>query len=323
MKIIITGALGHVGSSLIREIPKHFSNSEIIMIDNLSTSRYCSLFNLSDHCNFRFIEADITRVDLKEFIINSDVVVHLAAITDATNSFQIRAKLAQANFSGTKIIARLCRKNDVPLIHISSTSVYGSQSSIMDETCSGEKLKPQSPYAETKLKEENLLFEYKNRGLKYTICRFGTVCGTSPGVRFNTTVNRLCWQGVMGQPMTVWRSAQYQKRPYLTIQDAVAAIIHIIKYELFDGNIYNILTENMTINELLDIIFNLLEHVEISYVDSEIINQLSYEVSNKRFKNTGFRFRGSVEKSIQNVIQMLYNSGAHDIQPDSDPPLLY
>ena len=312
MNIIITGALGHIGSRLIREIPKHFPGSDIIMIDNLSTYRYCSLFNLSDYCNFRFIEADITHADMKDYVVNADVVVHLAAITDAANSFRIREKVAHSNFSGTKIMASLCRKHHVPLIHISSTSVYGSQSSIMDENCSEDKLKPQSPYAETKLKEETLLSEYKERGLSYTTCRFGTVCGASPGVRFSTTVNRLCWQGVMGQPMTVWRTAQFQKRPYLTLQDAVDAIIYIIKNELFDGKTYNILTQNMTINELLDIICNILNDIEISYVDSEIMNQLSYEVSNKRFIDTGFRFRGSVEKSIQNLIHMLYN--AHNIK---------
>jgi len=323
MKIIITGALGHIGSRLIQDIPKHFPGSDIIMIDNLSTFRYSSLFNLSNYCNFRFIEADITHVDLKSHIIDSDVVIHLAAITDAAHSFHIREKVAQSNFSGTKIMARLCRKNNIPLIHISSTSVYGSQSSIMDENCSDHQLKPQSPYAETKLKEENLLSEYKKSGLQYTICRFGTVCGISPGARFNTTVNRICWQGVMGQPVTVWRSAQFQKRPYLTLQDAVDSIIHIVKNKLFDGHIYNILSKNMTINELLDIICDLLDNVEISYVDSEIMNQLSYEVSNKRFKDTDFRFRGSVEKSIQGVIQALYNVGAHDIIPDAEPSIAY
>jgi nucleoside-diphosphate-sugar epimerase len=313
MKIIITGALGHIGSRLIRVIPKHFPGSDITLIDNLSTFRYCSLFDLSEHCNFNFIEADITHVDLKQYLIDADIVVHLAAITDAAYSFHIREKVAQSNFSGTKIIARLCRKHHIPLIHTSSTSVYGSQSRIMDENCSDEQLKPQSPYAETKLKEENLLSDYKERGLNYCICRLGTVCGISPGARFNTTINRLCWQGVMGQPMSVLRTAQFQKRPYLTLQDAVNAIIHIIKKKLFDGRIYNILTQNMSLNDVLDIICNVLDHVEISYTDSEIMNQLSYEVSNQRFIDTGFRFRGSVEKSIQNVIQTLYNSGAHRI----------
>ncbi len=44
MKFVITGALGHIGSQLIRELPKMFPNAEIVMIDNLSTQRYCSFF---------------------------------------------------------------------------------------------------------------------------------------------------------------------------------------------------------------------------------------------------------------------------------------
>jgi len=310
MKIVITGALGHIGSRLIREMPRHFPGADVIMVDNLATFRYCSLFELSDHCNYQFLEADVTHVDLTDYVVNADVVVHLAAITDAAKSYSVREKVARINFSATKVMAKLCRKYNVPLIHVSSTSVYGSQSTIMDETCSGEILKPQSPYAETKLQEENLLHDYRKRGLNFASCRFGTVCGTSPGMRFNNTINKFCWQGVMGQPLTVWRSAQFQKRPYLTLQDASDAIIHIIEQELFDGTIYNVLTQNMTINEIIEILFKLLDKIEISYVDSEIKNQLSYEVSNERFKETGFRFRGSIEKTIQRTVEMLYNAGA-------------
>ena len=46
MKIIVTGALGHIGSKLIRALPDEFLNSDIIMIDNFSTCRYPSLFDL-------------------------------------------------------------------------------------------------------------------------------------------------------------------------------------------------------------------------------------------------------------------------------------
>ena len=46
MKIVVTGALGHIGSRLIRELPTMFPEAEIVLIDNLSTQRYCSLFNL-------------------------------------------------------------------------------------------------------------------------------------------------------------------------------------------------------------------------------------------------------------------------------------
>ena len=45
MKIVVTGALGHIGSRLIREIPWAFPEADIILLDNLSTHRYCSLLS--------------------------------------------------------------------------------------------------------------------------------------------------------------------------------------------------------------------------------------------------------------------------------------
>ena len=64
MKILVTGALGHIGSRLVRELPFSFPRVEIVMVDNLSTQRYCSLFNLPKEGNYRFVEADITKIDL-------------------------------------------------------------------------------------------------------------------------------------------------------------------------------------------------------------------------------------------------------------------
>ena len=55
------------------------------------------------------------------------------------------------------------------------------------------------------------------KGLKGVSCRFGTIFGASPGMRFHTAVNKFCWQAVMGQPITVWSTAYDQKRPYLEV----------------------------------------------------------------------------------------------------------
>ena len=86
MKILITGALGHIGSGLIHSIcPGQFD--EVRLIDNLSTQRYASLFNLPKNINFNFIEGDILTLDLDKLFKGIDVVIHLAAITDATTSF--------------------------------------------------------------------------------------------------------------------------------------------------------------------------------------------------------------------------------------------
>ena len=135
MKIVVTGALGHIGSRLIRELPAVFSEAEIVMIDNLSTQRYCSLFNLPSYGRYRFLETDVLTADLAPIFDGAAVVIHLAAITDAANSFQIKEKVEQVNFNGTERVAQACRQVGCALIFPSTTSVYGSQAEEVDEDC--------------------------------------------------------------------------------------------------------------------------------------------------------------------------------------------
>ena len=309
MKIVITGALGHIGSQLIRDIPFAFPQAEIVMIDNLSTQRFCSLFNLPTTGKYRFLEADVLRDDLTSIFIGTDVVIHLAAITNAAGSFEIREKVEQVNYNGSEIVARECLKNDCALIFISTTSVYGVQDEIVDETCTATDLKPQSPYAESKLRAERMLQMLgEEKGLRFVICRFGTIFGTSIGMRFHTAVNKFCWQAVIGQPITVWRTALNQYRPYLELNDAVKAIQFIMQRDLYDGQVYNVLSANATVKNIIEVISHYVPELSIRYVDKEIMNQLSYHVSNSRFKDLGFNFRGSLEKGVRKTIDLLKTS---------------
>jgi UDP-glucose 4-epimerase len=306
LRIIITGALGHIGSRVIRELPKIFPQSEIIMIDNLLTQRYSSLFNLPKAGNYQFYEEDILTADLKSIFKGSDVALHLAAITDATSSFQNRVQVETSNYEGTVKVAEACREVSCPMIHLSSTSIYGTQKELVNEDCSSEDLNPQSPYAETKLKEENFLRSFGSDGVfQFLIFRFGTICGTSPGMRFHTAVNKFCWQAVMGKPLTVWSTAKNQKRPYLALSDAVGAITYIMKKKFYDGAVYNVLTDNLTVNTITEIIGQFIPNIHIDYVDSEIMNQLSYEVSNQKIFKAGFKVTGNIKENILETINLL------------------
>ena len=306
MKIVVTGALGHIGSQLIREIPITFPNAEIVMIDNLSTQRFCSLFNLPANGKYRFLEADILKDNLASAFSGADVVVHLAAITDAANSFEIKEQVERVNFNGSERVAKACIEANCALIFPSTTSVYGTQDHTVDENCSIVDLKPQSPYAESKLRAEQMLQKLKEKaGLRFIICRFGTIYGTSIGMRFHTAANKFCWQAVMGQPITVWRTALNQYRPYLDLRDAVKAIVFILEKELYDCRVYNVLTVNATVNNIIEILLNYIPDLSIQHVDTEIMNQLSYRVSNCLFRSLGFNFEGNLEKGISKTIDLL------------------
>ncbi len=305
MKILITGALGHLGSKLIHNIiPGQFE--EVRLIDNLSTQRYPSLFNLPKGVKFKFFEDDICTADLDTYFMDIDVVVHLAAITDAAASVDRNDLVEEVNFIGTEKVAKACLRNKCKLFFPSTTSVYGSQEEVVDENCSLEELKPQSPYADSKLRAEQLLMKLGlERQLSFIVCRLGTIFGLSIGMRFHTAVNKFVWQACMGQPITVWHTAMNQKRPYLDLNDAVRALLHIMEDDIFDNQIYNLVTVNTTVSEILDVIRESIPDMEIHYVENKIMNQLTYTVLNDKFKRTGFEFKGELRKSISDTIRLL------------------
>jgi UDP-glucose 4-epimerase len=306
MKIVVTGALGHIGSALIRQLPLHFPDAEIVMLDNMMTQRYPSLFDLPAVGHYQFIEADVRTVDLRALLDGAHAVVHLAAITDAAGTFDRAAELEANNFDATEKIAAACREAGARLIHVSSTSVYGTQNALVSEDCSLDELKPQSPYATTKLKEEELVQSLaKSRGLHAIVFRFGTIFGASVGMRYHTAVNKFCWQAVTKQPLSIWHSAYEQKRPYLDLVDAVRAIAFVIKQDLFDGRVYNALTLNTTVRNIVECIREFVPDVQLSFVNSPIMNQLSYEVSCERFVECGFTFAGDIRRGIGETVALL------------------
>lgn len=306
MRLLITGGLGHIGSYLIRNLTLNLQVNEIIVVDSGNTQRYFSLFNLNQNPKIWFYERDVRDLDIGFFtkIGKIDYVVHLAALTDASGTLDKRDLLFSNNLESTKNIVQLCREKKIPLIFPSTTSVYGSQSELVDENCPD--LAPQSPYAECKLLEEKEILDATKSGLPAVVLRFGTIHGISAGMRFHTAVNKFCFQVASGQSISVWKTALDQKRPYLALSDANKAIAHVISNSLFSGEIFNVLTENYTVKEIITAIQEATpKNCDIDLVDSKIMNQLSYEVSNNKFTLTGFRFQGKLHDDVRDTMNLL------------------
>jgi UDP-glucose 4-epimerase len=305
MKLVVTGALGHIGSALIHALTPREA-TQVVLIDNLSTQRYCSLFNLPPGIEWKFVEADITReaVSLEDLVTGAGAVIHLAAITNAAESFEIAEEVERVNNFGTQRLALAAAAVGVPLIFPSTTSVYGVSEGVVDETC--EQLQPQSPYAKSKLEAEQFISRLgETSALKFVIGRFGTIYGASIGMRFHTAVNKFVWQACVGEPLTVWRTALDQKRPYLDLQDAVRALKFIVAQQVFDNQIYNVLTDNLTVRVIVEAIREHVPHLELKLVDSRIMNQLSYTVDGAKFESRGFRFEGDYRRGISDSIELL------------------
>ena len=311
-KILITGATGHIGSYLIKNLGKTLTDLNIYILDNMSTGRYCSLFNLPSYSSYKFLHLDLTKCSINE-IPKTDFVIHLAAKTDAAQSAKFKDEFYTNNLESTKKIIEYVKKSNSKLLFASSTSVYGPQSNLIDEYCAEGELNPQSPYASVKLEEEKLIestFEKENS--KYLILRLGTIYGFAPGIRFHTAVNKFCFQASLGLPITVWKTAYEQKRPYLGLYDLNSALVHIIEKKLINNETYNLVSYNLKVREIIDII-KLKLQFSIKYVDHEIMNQLSYEVSNKKFTSTNFKFTSDINDEIFETLDNIQNLNLQNI----------
>jgi len=308
MRIVVTGALGHIGSRLIRELPAAWPGAEIVMIDNLATERYASLYDLPASGHYEFVEGDVLSADQTGLFAGADAVIHLAALTNGART-DLRTQMERVNVEGTARVARACVAANVPLLFPSTTSVYGVPDGVVTEDCSPDELRPQSPYAGWKLQSEDLIRSLGQReGLRFVIFRMGTIFGPSVGMRFHTAVNQFCWRAVTGQPIEVWRTASHQFRPYLDLSDAVRAMSFMLRRRLFDGRVYNVLTLNATVTHVVEVLSAFVPDLRIDYVDSPLMNRLSFCVDSSRFTQLGFAFSGSLERGIADTVAMLTGS---------------
>ena len=210
-------------------------------------------------------------------------------MTNAEKSFDNKNKMYQNNIACMENIISFCQKNKSKLIHISSTSVYGKQTDLVDETCEKQYLKPQSPYAHIKLIEENMLKKVKK--IHYTTYRFGTISGVSKGMRFHTAVNKFCLEASLGNDISVYKTALNQYRPYLSLDDAFKVFKFTIENNFFKNDIFNALSENCTVKNILEKIEKYKKNINIKFVSSPIMNQLSYHVDKKKLTKEGLHLK--------------------------------
>tara|TARA_B100000029_G_scaffold302857_1_gene295667 strand:+ start:637 stop:1581 length:945 start_codon:yes stop_codon:yes gene_type:complete len=304
-KIVITGGLGHIGSFITSEILKIKKNLHVVIIDSLYSQRYPSLFNFkSRHNKISFYDFDIKSEKANKVFNNAKVIIHLAAMTDAASSIGKEKKYLDNNFSSTKKIVELTKKTGALLIFPSSTSVYGTmkKNDIIKES-DHHKVFPQSPYAKIKIKEENLI-KKKLKKKNFVILRLGTIIGPSTGMRFHTAVNKFCYQACLNKKITVWKSAFKQVRPYVTLKDVLKVFLILINISNKNINeTYNVVTKNISVEEIINYI-KIKKKVRISFVKNKIMNQMSYNISNKKIKNLGFKPQTSIKQQIFKTINL-------------------
>ena len=172
MRYIVTGGAGFIGSSIVKKLVAR--GDDVTVIDNLNTGKEENLKSVID--KITFLKDSILNMELLEKQSqNIDGIFHQAALASVQDSFSKPDEYHDVNVNGTENILKLAKKNDFRVVYASSSSVYGNPERIPIKE--SDKKNPINPYAETKLKQDQLAIKYSEIGVKVIGLRYFNVFG--------------------------------------------------------------------------------------------------------------------------------------------------
>jgi nucleoside-diphosphate-sugar epimerase len=283
MNILVTGGCGYKGTVLV---PKLLDRGyKVTVVDTLWFGNF-----LEPHPKLNVLNVDIRDIENIPFT-GIDVVIHLASVANDPCG-DLDPKLTwEISALGTMQIAEKAVKNGVKqFIYASSGSVYGIKEE--DQVTEDLELKPITEYNKTKMVAERVLLSYSDKMI-VQIVRPATVCGFSPRMRLDVSVNMLTMQALSNGLITVFGGNQ--TRPNIHIDDITDVYLHLIDAKDSIRGIYNAGFENISI---LDIAKLVVKHIPAEIRVTESNDPRSYRVNSDKLLATGFSPKKSVEKAI-------------------------
>ena len=287
MKILITGACGYQGTKLI---PLLLSKKH--KVTAIDTQWFGNKLKKNKNLNnYKKNILDIKKNDLKEI----DVIIHLASIANDPMGDLNKNLTWEVSCLGTMQLLELAVKNKVKkFIYASSASVYGvKKEKKVIETLS---LKPISTYNKAKMIAEKTILSYSNK-IDVTIVRPATVCGVSPRMRFDLSVNMMAYQAIKNKKMTVFGGQQ--TRPNIHIDDLLDLYQFFLKKNKKFNGIFNAGFENLKIIEIAKKVKKIIP-AEIKIFKNNI-DIRDYRLDSSKLLSLGFKPKKNVGDAIREI----------------------
>ncbi|MBI4624635.1 MAG: SDR family oxidoreductase [Verrucomicrobia bacterium] len=286
MNILLTGGCGYVGTPLTQSLLAQ--GHRVTVVDIQWFGNY-----LQPHPNLTVVREDIRHTD-KVPMAGAEVVMHLANIANDPCS-DLNSKLNwEVNALATMQLAECAIAHGVKqFIFASSGSVYGVKDE--PEVTEDLPLVPISDYNKTKMVSERVLLSYQDE-IVVNIIRPATLCGYSPRMRLDLTVNMLTMQALAHGRITVFGGDQ--TRPNMHLQDMLRVYHHFLEHGMRLPGIFNAGFENISIFEIARRVTKLVP-AEIVITPSN--DPRSYRQSSKKLLATGFAPRFTVADAVAEV----------------------
>lgn len=299
-RVLVTGGSGYVGQVLVPKLLK--AGCYVIVYDNMMFGEGGPY---AEEC--QLVEGDIR--DTPAFIQavqGVDTVIHLACISNDP-SFELDPLLSKTiNYDCFEPIVKASKDAGVSrFIFASTSSVYGVSDA--PEVTEEHPLVPLTDYNKYKGLCEPVLLKYQSPDFTTVIIRPATVCGYSPRMRFDLSVNILTNHAVNNQVITVFGGSQ--KRPNIHIEDITDLYVELLDTpsEKIAGQVFNAGYQNHTISDLAEIVRNVVEEemperIPIDIVTTPTNDIRSYHVSSKKItEQLGWAPKRSVEDAVRDI----------------------
>ena len=224
------------------------------------------------------------------------IVIHLAGIVGDSACAKKPELATKTNVEGVKHLVDKVNKTGVnKLIFASTCSVYGNNSKVCEETS---ELNPLSHYAHTKIEAEKYIQENSKQGI---IFRFGTMYGLSPNMRYDLGVNRLVYDAIKSHEFNIFGGLQY--RPFLHPRDLAQFLLFIMDKDLskFYGGIFNLVSENITIKELGELVERTIPYSTMNLIEDKEDGRSYICRGFKAYSYLGFTPHIRIRDGIQEV----------------------
>ncbi len=299
--ILVTGGAGYIGSVLV---PKLLARGwEVVVLDRFFFGRE-SLSAVARHPALTLVEVDLRDRETVREVVRSRpwrAVIHLAAIANDPSSEIDPALTRAVNLEALEHLFVQVKAAGVPrLIYASSASVYGlkEESEVTEEL----PLEPLTQYARLKAEGEAILRGLVDRHLCGVSVRAATVCGYSPRLRLDLTVNLLTDQALTRGEIRVFGGSQ--ERPNVHVQDLADLYVQLVTAprDLIQGEAFNVSRENASVRRLAEMVRGEIDpELPVRTVPTDDLR--SYRLTaGKVARVLGFRPRTPLETAVRELV---------------------
>lgn len=297
-RVLVTGGAGYVGAVLV---PKLLAAGYQVRVLDLYLYGEDVLSAVKDDPNLEEVKGDLRdQALLARILPGCDAVIHLACISNDP-SFELDPYLGRSiNFDAFGPLVDLSREAGVRrFIFASSSSVYGvkAEAQVTEDLS----LEPLTDYSTYKARCEEVLLAKRAPGFTTLILRPATICGWSPRLRLDLTVNIMTAHALCHGRIKVFGGAQ--ARPNFHIEDMTDLYVKTLAYPdaAIDGKIFNAGYQNHSVAEIAEIVRSVVGP-ETTVETTPTDDNRSYRISSEKIhRELGFSPRHTIEEAVADL----------------------